>query len=351
MNSLLGKISGFGIFSIVFISIILVLCCVLFFIFFPIKHWWKVFVNKLPVSVSKLMALKSKSFNIDAVLDNYIVAKNAGLKLSIDDIESHILAGGNINSVIRAMIAAKNANIKLPFHIAKVIDLSGRDVCSVVQSCIVPKIVETSSVSSVSKDGIELKASASITIKANLGRVLGGADEGTIVSRVSEALVATIGSSVNHKAVLENPDVISDVIFNKGLDSGTAYEIISIDIFDIKVGSDIGHTRRLEQQELESKKRQSKIEEKRLSATVLEQENKAKIQEAKVRQIDAEASVPLALAKALEEGKISPIEYYDIKNLEADTKLRESLTEGKSKKQKDDFAPRPVRPRKNPFDF
>ena len=179
-----------------------------------------------------IMALKSKSFNVDAVLDNYIVAKNAGLKLSVDDIESHILAGGNIGNVIKAMIAAKNANIKLPFHIAKVIDLSGRDVCSVVQSCIVPKIVETSVVSSVSKDGIELKASASITIKANLGRVLGGADEGTIVSRVSEALSATIGSSVSHKAVLENPDVISDVIFNKGLDSGTAYEIISIDIFD-----------------------------------------------------------------------------------------------------------------------
>ena len=252
------------------------------------------------------------------------------------------------------MISAKSANIKLPLQVARAIDLSGKDVVSVVQSCIVPKIIETPQVTAVSKDGIELKAKAHITIKTNMGRVLGGADEGTIVTRVSECLASTIGSSVNHGAVIENPDVISDVIMSKNLDNGTAYEIISIDIFDITIGKNIAVQLELEQSEIAKRESQAEIEKRKLEAMAIEQENKNKIQEAKMRAIEAEAEVPKALAEALKEGKISPMDYYDIKNLEADTNLRNMLSGKKTGTEgNDSVQPRPRRAikRPNPFDF
>lgn len=340
-----------GVVGIIFIVVFIVLLIggtVFFLVYFPVSIWWKARTSKAPISMSKLMTIKLRKLNLNDIVCAYITAVRAGLSLTIDDIETHILAGGDINNVVKAMVSAKNGNIKLPVQTAMAIDLAGKNVYSIVQSCIVPKIVETPVVSGISKDGIELKAKATITIRANMGRVLGGADEGTIISRVSEALASTIGASVSHTAVLENPDVVSDCIMAKGLDSETAYEIISIDIFDIQVGKNIAVQLKLDQGEIERRANQSKLEERRLEAVAVEQENKAKIQEAKAKQIEAEMEVPKALANALKEGKISPMDYYDIQNLEADTKLRNVLS-GNDKKNED--RPSSSRSKRNPFNF
>ncbi len=354
---LLLKMSVGGIVSIAIIALVVVGAIVAFFLIYPIKIWWRAIISDAYIPLNKLLAMKLRKVNLNNVVIAYITSRKADIDLKIEDLETHVLAGGDIDKVIKAMISAKSAGIKLPLQVAKAIDLAGKDVHEIVQSCIVPKVVETPLVTSISKDGIELKAKASITVKANMGRVLGGADEGTIITRVAECLASTIGSSVNHTAVLENPDVISNVIMEKGLDYETAYQILSIDIFDISIGKNIAVQLQLEQAEIDKKANQSRIEEKRLEAVVLEQQNKAKIQEAKIRAIEAEAEVPKALANALKEGKITPMDYYDIKNLEADTNLRNMLS-GKNNTSDDDGGdgagrkpiPRP-RPKKNPFNF
>lgn len=358
---MLLQISVVGIVSIIIAELVVIAGVVAFFLIYPIRIWWRALISDAYIPLNKLLAMKMRKVNLNNVVVAYITSKKAGIDLRIEDLETHVLAGGDIDSVIKAMISAKSANINLPLQVAKAIDLAGKDVQSIVKSCIVPKVVETSTVTSISKDGIELKAKASITIKANMGRILGGADEGTIISRVSECLASTIGSSVNHTAVIENPDVISDVIMSKGLDYETAYEIISIDIFDIQIGKNIAVQLQLEQSEIEKKANQAKIEERRLEAVALEQENKAKIQEAKIRALEAEAEVPKALANALKEGKITPMDYYDIKNLEADTNLRNMLSGQQKQSETDGAAPDPFnrrpalprsqRPKKNPFNF
>lgn len=353
MQSLL-QITTSGIVLLSVFGVIVIGGLVAFFIIFPIGVWWRALISNAPITIAKLLAMKMRKVNLNDVVVAYITSKKAGIELNIDDLETHVLAGGNIDKVVRSMISAKSANIKLPLQVARAIDLSGKDVVSVVQSCIVPKIIETPQVTAVSKDGIELKAKAHITIKTNMGRVLGGADEGTIVTRVSECLASTIGSSVNHGAVIENPDVISDVIMSKNLDNGTAYEIISIDIFDITIGKNIAVQLELEQSEIAKRESQAEIEKRKLEAMAIEQENKNKIQEAKMRAIEAEAEVPKALAEALKEGKISPMDYYDIKNLEADTNLRNMLSGKKTGTEgNDSVQPRPRRAikRPNPFDF
>ncbi len=350
---MLLKMSVGGIVTVSVLCAVFIGIVVAFFCVFPIRVWWRAIVSGAPIEITKLLAMKMRKVNLNDVVVAYITSKKAGIELRIDDLETHVLAGGNIDAVVRAMISAKSANIKLPLQVAKAIDLAGKDVQGIVQSCIVPKIVETPLITAISKDGIELKAKASVTIKANMGRILGGADEGTVVSRVSECLSSTIGSSVNHSAVIENPDVISDVILSKGLDVGTAYEIVSIDIFDISIGKNIAVQLELEQSEIEKRENQAKLEERRLQAVALEQENKAKIQEAKIRAIEAESEVPKALAEALKQGKISPLDYYDIKNLEADTNMRNMLTGGA--RQDADKPKKPAFPnaikRKNPFDL
>lgn len=356
---LLLKMSVVGIVSIVIIELLVIGAVVAFFLIYPIKVWWRALISDAYIPLNKLLAMKMRKVNLNNVVVAYITSRKAGIDLKVDDLETHVLAGGDIDKVIKAMISAKSAGINLPLQVAKAIDLAGKDVHEIVQSCIVPKVVETPTITSITKDGIELKAKASITIKANMGRILGGADEGTIITRVSECLASTIGSSVNHTAVIENPDVISDVIINKGLDFETAYQILSIDIFDISIGKNIAVQLQLEQAEIEKKANQAKIEEKRMEAVVIEQQNKAKIQEARIRAIEAEAEVPKALANALKEGKITPMDYYDIKNLEADTNLRNMLS-GNTKKSDgdgdmgaDSFKRSPVRPRpkRNPFNF
>ncbi len=346
-----------GIIALCVIGVVLIGAIVAFFLVFPIRVWWRAIVSGAPIEISKLLAMKMRKVDLNSVVVAYITSKKAGINLKIDDLETHVLAGGDIDRVVKAMISAKSANIKLPLQVAKAIDLAGKDVQSIVQSCIVPKIVETPQVTSISKDGVELKAKASITIKANMGRVLGGADEGTIVTRVAECLSSTIGSSINHSAVIENPDVISDVIMGKGLDYGTAYEIVSVDIFELGIGKNIAVQLELEQGEIQRRENQARLEERRLEAVAKEQETKSKIHEAKIRAIEAEAEVPKALAKALQEGKITPMDYYDIKNLEADTNLRNMLSGNKSS---EGATTQPMRrpglpggtvKKRNPFDF
>ena len=261
------------------------------------------------------------------------------------------MAGGNISNVVRALVAAKSAGLKLNTQMALALDLAGRNIYEIVQNCIVPKVIETEEVTALAKDNVEVKGKVHITILANINRVIGGADENTILARVSEAFSSTIGSAVSHGAVIENPDVISDVIMSKGLDTGTAYEIISVDIYKLTVGKNYDIVKKMEEVDLEKKKSQTKLEERRLIAVALEQENKAKIEEAKIKAIEADAEVPKALVKALNEGRISPVEYYDIQNLQADTKLRNSLTQIEDKKATESPTDIKPKPRKNPFNF
>lgn len=320
---------------------------------FPLKVWWRAKISGAPIAMSKLLAMKMRKVDLNLVVVAYITAKKSGLDFDVSELETHVLAGGNIDSVVRAMISAKSANLNLTLQMAMAIDLAGRDVYQVVQNCIMPKVVETPQITAVAKDGIEVKAKANITILGNIKRVLGGADESTIILRVSEALSSTIGSALSHGAVLENPDVISDCIMGKGLDYETSYEIMSIDIYELSVGKNIAAERRMEQVELDRKKTANKLEERRLEAIALEQENKAKIQEMKAKVVAEEAEVPKALIKALNEGKISPVDYYDIQNLQADTKLRNSLCPSEKDEKGGTSEPELPKPKikRNPFNF
>ena len=346
---LMLKMSLASIISLAIAGGILLTALVAFFVFFPISHWWKAKISGAPISVAKLIAMKMRKVDLRLVVVAYITAKRAGLDLDITELETHVLAGGNIDNVVKAMISASKANIPLNLNLAMALDLAGKNVQEVVKNCISPKIVESPKITAFAKDGYQITAKANITIIANIKRVIGGADEHTICLRVAEALSSTIGSATSHSAVIENPDVISDVIMKKGLDSETAYEIMSIDIFDITLGENIYTKEIAEQVELEKKETHNKLEKRRLEAVALEQENKAKIQEMKVKQVEAETEVPKALAKALDEGKISPVDYYDIQNLQADTNLRNALS-GKAT-PKDDQSKLPTKPKRNPFNF
>lgn len=350
--SILLRLSVAGIVSISLIGVIILASSIIFFCYFPVSIWWRALVSGAPIEISKLIAMKMRKVNLSNVVVAYITAKRSGLDLDITELETHVLAGGNIDNVVKAMIAAKNADIKLSLQMAKTIDLAGKDVYGVVQNCIVPKIVETPQIVAVAKDGFELKAKANITLKTNIKRIIGGADENTIILRVSEALTSTIGSAINHGAVLENPDIISETIMDKGLDYETAYEIVSLDIFDIQRGRNLALEQEIERTEKDKKQTQNKLEERRLKAIALEQENKAKIQEMRAKVVESEAEVPKALAKALNEGKISPIDYYDIQNLQADTDLRNVLSgKGIQKPSDQDHEPARPKPRRNPFNF
>jgi len=342
-----GGIISLSIVGLILIAAVVVIVCVL-----PLSVWWKGKTMGNPIKMSKLIAMKMRGIDLNQFMINYTTAKKSGLKININDLESHSLAGGNTEKVIKALVAAKNGGIELNMQMAMALDLAGRDIYEVVQNAIVPKVIETQEITAVAKDDIEVKAKAHITILANIKRILGGSGEETILVRVSEALSSTIGSAVSHSAVMENPDVISDAIMNKGLDYGTAYEILSIDIFELKVGKNYAIQKKLEEAELEKKRTETKLEERRLIALALEQENKAKIEEAKIKAVEADAEVPKALVKALNEGKISPVEYYDIENLQADTKLRNMLSNANKEKQEPETGSmQKPKPRRNPFNF
>jgi uncharacterized protein YqfA (UPF0365 family) len=259
------------------------------------------------------------------IVTSKIMAVKAGLDFTTDSLESHFLAGGNVSRVVQALIAADKANIELEFNRAAAIDLAGRDVLEAVQMSVNPKVIETPMIAAMAKDGIQLKAISRVTVRANIDRLVGGAGEETILARVGEGIVTTIGSADTHKMVLENPDMISKRVLEKGLDAGTAYEILSIDIADVDVGKNIGAELETDRAEADKKIAQAKAEERRAMAYAVEQEMKARVEEMRAKVVEAEARVPLAMAQAFKDGNLGVMDYYRMKNIEADTQMRDTI--------------------------
>ncbi|NLY39280.1 MAG: flotillin-like protein FloA [Firmicutes bacterium] len=315
--------------AIIFLAII--------FSFIPIGLWISALAARVPVGIFALIGMRLRRVVPVKIVAPLIKATKAGLDLNVNQLEGHYLAGGNVDRVVNALIAAQRAEIPLPFERAAAIDLAGRNVLEAVQMSVNPKVIETPVVAAVAKDGIELKAKAKVTVRANIDRLVGGAGEETIIARVGEGIVTTIGSSIDHKQVLENPDTISTTVLNKGLDAGTAYEILSIDIADVDVGKNIGAQLQTDQAEADKRIAQAKAEERRAMAVAKEQEMLAYVQEMRAKVVEAEAEVPLAIAQALREGKLGVLDYYNLKNLLADTKMRDAISKlGQQEQNPDD---------------
>lgn len=305
--------------GIIALSFILVLALV------PIKTWFVALVSGAHVSMSRLVGMKMRRIKVAEIVDAYIQAKKAGLNIDIVDLETHHMAGGDINKVVNSLISAHSAKFNLSLDLAKAIDLAGRDIALAVRQSVTPKVIETDWISAIAKDGIELKVKVRVTVRANITRLVGGAGEETILARVGEGIVTTIGSARYHSDVLENPDLISKTVLAKGLDSGTSYEIISIDIADIDIGKNIGARLIMDKAEADKIVAQAKSEERRSMAEAHEQEMRAKTQEMKAMLISAEAEVPKAMAKAIQNGQMGAMDYYKIQNLNSDTAMRNSL--------------------------
>ncbi|MDQ0231593.1 flotillin-like protein FloA [Metabacillus malikii] len=305
-----------------------------FFTFVPVALWISALAAGVKVSIFTLIGMRLRRVIPSRVVNPLIKAHKAGLGVTTNQLESHYLAGGNVDRVVNALIAAERANIELTFERCAAIDLAGRDVLEAVQMSVNPKVIETPFIAGVAMDGIEVKAKARITVRANIERLVGGAGEETIIARVGEGIVSTIGSSDDHKKVLENPDMISQTVLGKGLDSGTAFEILSIDIADVDIGKNIGAELQTEQAEADKKIAQAKAEERRAMAVAQEQEMLARVQEMKAKVVEAEATVPLAMAEALRSGNIGVMDYMNIKNISADTDMRDSI--GKSNQDNND---------------
>lgn len=308
------------------ILIVAIILAVLVFLhFIPLNLWISALASGVHVSIFTLMGMRIRRVPPAKIVGPLIKAEKAGLNMQISKMEAHFLAGGNLDRVITALITARGANIKLDFPEACAIDLAGRDVLQAVQMSVNPKVIETPVVAAIAKDGIELRAKARVTVRANIERLVGGAGEETIVARVGEGIVTTVGSAETHKAVLENPDLISRTVLSKGLDAGTAFEILSIDIADVDVGRNIGAQLQMDQAEADRRIAQAKAEERRAMAVAREQEMKAAAQEQRAKVIEAEAEVPRAMAAALREGKLGVMDYYEMKNTIADTAMRDSI--------------------------
>ena len=293
--------------------------------FFPVGLWISAMASGVRVRISILIGMRFRRIAPGDVVRPLIKATTAGLNIDINEMEAHVLAGGHLNRVVDALIAAQAANIDLSFENCRAIDLAGRDVLEAVKTSVNPKVIETPIVAAVAKDGIELKAKARVTVRTNLDKLVGGAGEETIQARVGEGIVTTIGSSGTHKEVLENPDKISETVLSKGLDSGTAYEILSIDIADVDVGRNVGAQLQMDQAEADRRIAQAKAEERRAMAVAKEQENIAAVQEMRARVVEAEAEVPRAMAEALRSGKLGVMDYYKMQNVQSDTHMRESI--------------------------
>ncbi|WP_458412455.1 flotillin-like protein FloA [Schinkia sp. CFF1] len=312
------------IFILLIVGLIIIALSVLF-TFVPVMLWISALASGVRVSIFTLIGMRLRRVIPSRVINPLIKAVKAGLNLSTNQLESHYLAGGNVDRVVNALIAAHRANIELTFERGAAIDLAGRDVLEAVQMSVNPKVIETPFISGVAMDGIEVKAKARITVRANIDRLVGGAGEETVIARVGEGIVSTIGSQVDHKKVLENPDMISQTVLTKGLDAGTAFEILSIDIADIDIGKNIGAGLQTDQAEADKKIAQAKAEERRAMAVAQEQEMKAKVEEMKAKVVEAEAQVPLAMAEALRSGNIGVMDYMNIRNISADTDMRDSI--------------------------
>lgn len=297
--------------------------------FIPVRLWFTAYISGVRVSLVQLVFMRFRKVPPPLIVNALINASKAGLKITMNDMETHYLAGGNVNSVIKALISADKANIALDFKMATAIDLAGRDVFDAVKRSVDPRVINTPPVAAVAKDGIQLIAKARVTVRTNIRQLVGGAGEETILARVGEGIVTTIGSAGNHKEVMENPDRISTVVLEKGLDAGTAFEILSIDIADIDIGSNVGAKLQTDQADADLKVANARAEERRAMAVAAEQEFKAKIQEARARVIEAEAEIPLAMAESFRSGNLGIMDYYKMQNIQADTDMRESIANPK----------------------
>ena len=308
------------------IVIVVVFVVALILAFVPLGLWISARAADVRIGIFNLIGMRLRRVVPSRIVNPLIKATKAGIAVSVDKLEAHYLAGGNVDRVVNALIAAQRADIPLEFQRAAAIDLAGRDVLEAVQMSVNPRVLETPQVSAMAKDGIEVIVKARVTVRANIDRLVGGAGEETILARVGEGIVTTVGSSVSHKAVLENPDSISQTVLNKSLHSGTAFEILSIDIADVDVGRNIGAQLQTDQAEADKRIAQAKAEERRAMAVAKEQEMKASVQEMKAKVVEAEAEVPKAMASALREGKLGVMDYYNMKNVMADTGMRDSIS-------------------------
>ncbi|GAA4379196.1 flotillin-like protein FloA [Hymenobacter koreensis] len=296
-----------------------------FLYFFPISLWITAIFSGVRVGLFQLVLMRVRKVPPSLIVNSLITSTKAGMNLTANDLETHYLAGGNVPTVIKALISADKAGIPLSFNQATAIDLAGRDVFEAVTTSVNPKVINTPNVAAVAQDGIQLIAKARITVRANIAQLVGGAGEETILARVGEGIVTSIGSSISHKEVLENPDKISKLVLQKGLDAGTAFEILSIDIADIDIGENIGAKLQIDQANADLKVAEAKAEERRAMAVAVEQENRAKTQEAKARVVEAEAEIPKAISEAFRSGNLGVMDYYKMRNVQADTDMRDSI--------------------------
>ncbi|MBQ2912852.1 MAG: flotillin-like protein FloA [Bacteroidales bacterium] len=297
----------------------------IFLWFFPVTLWFQALISGVKISLVQLVLMRWRKVPPGTIVMAMITGTKAGLKLEANELEAHYLAKGNVPNVVNALISADKANIDLNFNMAAAIDLAGRDVFQAVQMSVNPKVINTPPVTAVAKDGIQLIAKARVTVRANIKQLVGGAGEETVLARVGEGIVSSIGSAESHKSVLENPDSISKLVLSKGLDAGTAFEILSIDIADIDIGKNIGAVLQIDQANADKNIAQARAEERRAMAVALEQEMKAKAQEARAKVIEAETEIPLAMAEAFRNGNLGVMDYYKMKNIQADTQMREEI--------------------------
>jgi len=325
MNALLAFAQGGGLSPWAIVGIVAGVLLLILLIFLPIGTYFIAAVSKAHISMGRLVGMKVRRIKYKTLVDVYIRARKAGLNIDITELESHIMAGGDVRNVVYALISAHSANISLSLQEAKAIDLAGRDVLNAVKVSVNPKVIETPIISAIAKNGIELRVKARVTVRANISRLIGGAGEETIIARVGEGIVTTVGSSATHKEVLENPDLISKTVLKKGLDAGTAFEILSIDIADVDVGRNIGAQLQMDQAEADKRIAQANAEERRAMAVATEQEMKAHTQEMRAKVVEAEAEVPRAMAEAFRSGRLGIMDYYNMQNIQADTAMRNSI--------------------------
>ena len=312
--------------TVILLSIAVIVLLIVFFYYCPFFLWISARVSGVRISLMQLVLMRIRQVPASVIVRALIEAHKAGLKdVTRDDLEAHYLAGGNVERVVHALVSASKANIDLGFKMATAIDLAGRDVFQAVQMSVNPKVIDTPPVTAVAKDGIQLIAKARVTVRANIRQLVGGAGEDTVLARVGEGIVSCIGSSVSHKQVLENPDSISKLVLSKGLDSGTAFEILSIDIADIDIGRNIGAALQIDQAQADKNIAQAKAEERRAMAVAREQEMIASVQEMRANVVAAEAEVPKAMAEALRTGKLGVMDYYQMQNVISDTRMRQAI--------------------------
>ena len=333
-NFILAQMDTSSATGIIIIGVVSLVLLILLFYLVPVGLWFQALVSGVRVNLPQLVVMRFRKVPPSVIVGSMITSHKAGLKLSRNDLEAHFLAGGNVRLVVNALISADKANMDLSFQVATAIDLAGRDVLEAVKMSVNPKVINTPPVTAVAMDGIQLICKARVTVRANIKQLVGGAGEETVLARVGEGVVSAIGSAKLHKSVLENPDVISKAVLAKGLDSGTAFEILSIDIADIDIGKNIGAILQMDQADADKNIAQAKAEERRAMAVALEQEMKAKAQEARAKVILAEAEVPLAVAEAFRSGNLGVMDYYKFENIKADTKMRDQIVKPSETKAK-----------------